>query len=49
MDIQHMVPETTEVHRPEEPYRFALEVNRGFFEHNDIMLGDKEVIPDIYN
>ncbi len=48
MDIQHMVPETTEVHRPEEPYRFALEVNRGFFEDNDIMLGDNVVIPDIY-
>ncbi len=48
MEIRDMEPETTEVHKPEEPYRFALEVNQGFFEDNDIVVGDNVVIPEIY-
>ncbi len=48
MEIQHMEPETMETHTPAEPYRYALEVNRGFFEENSIDIGDKVKIPDRY-
>ncbi|MBS3790926.1 MAG: DUF192 domain-containing protein [Candidatus Thermoplasmatota archaeon] len=48
MEIQHMEPETTDTHRPEEPYRYALEVNEGFFEDNDVGVGDSVSIPDRY-
>ncbi len=48
MEIQQMEPETTETHRPQEPYRYALEVNQGFFQENQINVGDVVSIPEKY-
>ncbi|MEF8874046.1 MAG: DUF192 domain-containing protein [Candidatus Thermoplasmatota archaeon] len=48
MEIQQMEPETTETHRPEEPYRYALEVNQGFFQENQVNVGDEVSIPEQY-
>ncbi|MEF8833189.1 MAG: DUF192 domain-containing protein [Candidatus Thermoplasmatota archaeon] len=48
MEIQQMEPETTDPHEPEEPYRYALEVNQGFFEENHVNAGDVISIPDRY-
>lgn len=48
IEIQHMEPETTDTHKPDEPYRYALEMNQGYFEDNDIMVGDIVVIPEKY-
>ncbi len=46
LDIQEMEPLSTEVHRPPGPYRFALEVNQGWFQRYDFGLGDRVEIPD---
>ncbi|MFW6304339.1 MAG: DUF192 domain-containing protein [Candidatus Saliniplasma sp.] len=46
MEIQHMEPETTDTHKPKEPYRYALEVNQGFFQENGIDVGDIVSIPE---
>jgi uncharacterized membrane protein (UPF0127 family) len=40
IDIQDMEPETTELHRPDEKYRNAIEVNKGWFGRNNITVGD---------
>lgn len=48
MDIQQMEPETTETHKPDQPYRYALEVNQGFFEENQVNAGDLVSIPERY-
>lgn len=48
IEIQHMEPETTDTHKPDEPYRYALEMNQGSFEDNDIVVGDTVVIPEKY-
>ncbi|MFP3871588.1 MAG: DUF192 domain-containing protein [Candidatus Aenigmatarchaeota archaeon] len=48
MEIQQMEPETTDIHRPEETYRYALEVNQGFFQENGIGVGEVVSIPDAY-
>ncbi|MFP4001301.1 MAG: DUF192 domain-containing protein [Thermoplasmata archaeon] len=48
MEIQQMEPETTDTHRPEESYRYALEVNQGFFQENGIGAGDQISIPEEY-
>ena len=40
IDIQDMEPETTELHRPDEKYRDAIEVNKGWFDRNNITVGD---------
>ena len=34
--IEDMAPETTEIHRSPQPVRYALEVNRGWFEDRAI-------------
>ena len=41
VDIQDMEPLSLEIHAPSTPYRYALEVNRGFFEENNIAVGDR--------
>lgn len=41
VDIQAMKPLSEEVYFPAKPYRYALEVNRGYFEENDISVGDR--------
>ncbi len=40
IDIQSMEPLTTHSHRAPAPIPYALEVNRGWFEANDIQIGD---------
>ena len=37
--IEDMVPQTTESHRSPVPVRYALEVNRGWFEDNGVEVG----------
>jgi uncharacterized membrane protein (UPF0127 family) len=45
IDIQDMEPETTELHRPDEKYRNAIEANQGWFDRNNIAAGDVVAIP----
>lgn len=49
MEIQQMEPETTEKHTPEEEYRYALEVNQGYFEERGIDAGDEVDIPERFD
>jgi uncharacterized membrane protein (UPF0127 family) len=46
LDIQEMEPFSTEVHRPGGPYRYALEVNRGWFQRHGFQSGDQVEVPD---
>ncbi len=46
VDIQDMEPLSTELHRPPERYRYALEVNQGWFQQNGFDVGDQVEIPD---
>lgn len=46
IDIQNMEPETTDSHKPDSLYRYALEMNQGFFEDNDIVVGNTVLIPE---
>lgn len=46
MEQQEMEPETTTSHKPESSYRYALEVNQGFFEENKIEVGSTVIIPE---
>jgi uncharacterized protein len=41
MEIQDMEPLSEELHIPARPYRYALEVNQGFFDRNGIAAGDR--------
>jgi uncharacterized protein len=41
MEIQDMEPLSEELHVPARPYRYALEVNQGFFDRNGIAAGDR--------
>lgn len=40
LEIQDMEPNTEDSHFPKQMYRYALEVNRGFFENNGVKAGD---------
>lgn len=46
LTIQEMEPFSTEVHRPSGPYRYALEVNQGWFQCQGFETGDQVEIPD---
>jgi uncharacterized membrane protein (UPF0127 family) len=46
LDIQDMEPFSTELHQPPEPYRYALEVNQGWFARRGLEKGDRVEIPD---
>jgi len=35
-----------ELHRPPQPYRYALEVNQGWFQERGLGRGDRGGIPD---
>lgn len=48
LDIQQMKPKTTEIHKPGMPYRYALEVNQGFFQKNNIEVANQVEIPAKY-
>ena len=41
LEIQDMAPMTEELHRPAQSYRYALEVNQGFFSRNGVNPGDQ--------
>lgn len=41
VDIQDMQPLSEDLHRPSRPYRYALEVNQGFYRSNGIAQGDR--------
>jgi uncharacterized protein len=45
LEEQDMEAETTTLHQPHEPYRFALEVNQGWFDRNGIKVGDTVNLP----
>lgn len=46
LEVQDMEPLSEERHRPAQPYRYALEVNRGWFEGHGLGAGDRVEIPD---
>ena len=46
LDVQDMEPLSEEFHRPPAPYRYALEVNQGWFRERGLGPGDRVVIPD---
>ena len=46
LDIQDMKPLSRELHRPPGPYRYALEVNQGWFGRNGFAVGDRVEVPD---
>ena len=46
VDIQDMEPLSEDTHRPAEAYRYALEVNQGWFQQNGFDVGDRVEIPD---
>lgn len=41
LEIQDMQPLSEELHRPSRPYRYALEVNQGFYRDNGITEGSR--------
>ncbi|MBS3815409.1 MAG: DUF192 domain-containing protein [Hadesarchaea archaeon] len=45
VDIQDMEAYSREVHLPQSPCLYALEVNQGFFENHGIMIGDNVILP----
>ena len=46
--LADMEPFSLQVHNTERPYRFGLEVNRGWFAAHGIGAGDTVVIPEAY-
>jgi len=40
-EIRDMQPQSTDLHQPRAPYRWALEVNQGFFGRNGVKVGDR--------
>jgi uncharacterized membrane protein (UPF0127 family) len=45
IDLQDMEPLSEDVHSSPEPYRYAVEVNQGWFERNDVRVGDLVQLP----
>ncbi len=41
LEIQDMEPLSEALHRPAQRYRYALEVNQGFFKKNEVNAGDR--------
>ncbi len=46
LGVQEMEPLSEELHRPPQPYRFALEVNQGWLRERGLGPGDRVEIPD---
>ena len=46
LDVQDMEALSEELHRPPAPYRYALEVNQGWFREHGLGRGDRVEIPD---
>lgn len=45
LDIQDMEPFSTDLHQSDQPYAFAVEVNQGWLERNDIGIGSRVQLP----
>jgi uncharacterized membrane protein (UPF0127 family) len=45
IDIQDMEPLTQDLHRPDQPYRYAVEANQGWFGDNGVRVGDVVQLP----
>jgi len=45
LETQDMEPLSKQLHRPAQPYRYALEVNQGWFERHGLGPGDRVEIP----
>ena len=45
LETQDMEPLSKALHRPAQPYRYALEVNQGWFERHGLGAGDRVEIP----
>jgi uncharacterized membrane protein (UPF0127 family) len=46
LDIQDMEPLDETLHNSPEPYRYAVEVNQGWFEEHGVAAGDNVTLPD---
>jgi uncharacterized membrane protein (UPF0127 family) len=46
LEVQDMEPETTDLHRPDQTYRYALEVNQGWFAERGLGPGDSVQLPE---
>lgn len=44
--IRDMEPFSTELHSSPQPYRYAVEVNQGWFQEHGLEVGDRVEIPD---
>jgi uncharacterized membrane protein (UPF0127 family) len=44
VDLQDMAPLSTDLHVPAGPYRYALEVNQGYFARHSLRAGDRAVL-----
>ena len=44
--IADMEPLSPQLHNPDRPYGFGLEVNQGWFSNHGLGVGDKVVLPD---
>ena len=45
IDVQDMEPQSEEFHRAPRPYRYAVEVNEGWFGDNDVRVDDLLQLP----
>ena len=45
IDIQDMEPLSEERHTPDQPYRYAVEANQGWFDDNGVEIGDLVQLP----
>ena len=46
LDVQEMEPLSTELHQSPSPYRYALEVNQGWFGRHGLGTGDRLELPE---
>ena len=46
LETADLYPLSEDTHYPEQPYRYALEVNRGFFKEHVLPVGSKIVLKD---
>ena len=46
LDIQDMEPLSETLHQAPQPFRYALEVNQGWFQRHRIVAGDRLEIPE---
>lgn len=47
VDIQDMQPQSTDLHQPRARYRYALEVNQGYFARAGVKPGDRVELPSL--